>query len=262
METRITDVRRRAFAVLALALIAAGPWIGYWFLLPLAVALVASRLADRFMRASEHPHRWAAVGWGISGVMIAVSIALTGAAGSPAVMWLAIPAVTLGARFEARGVILGVAYLIALMLLSTLALDAQAIYERPDHLIFPIALVIAIAIFSGATQSSEREHRRDAVLGPRPGGAVRRPVRRGPTPRCTRRSGRGAIASAPPGRIRWSWPEGWCAGGATTAGVTAAPPPTLARAAAAARRPPGAGRRSRPPVPRRAAPAAPSPPGR
>jgi diguanylate cyclase (GGDEF)-like protein len=166
METRITQVRRRAFAVLALALIAAGPWVGYWFLIPLGAALVASRLADRIMRASEHPHRWAAVGWGISGVMVAVSIALTGAADSPAVMWLAIPAVTLGARFEARGVLLGVAYLIGLMLLVTLGLDAAAVYERPDHLIFPIALVIAIAIFSGATQSSEREHRRDAVLDP------------------------------------------------------------------------------------------------
>ena len=35
--------------------------------------------------------------------MIAVSVALTGAADSPALMWLGLPAVTLGARFELRG---------------------------------------------------------------------------------------------------------------------------------------------------------------
>jgi diguanylate cyclase (GGDEF)-like protein len=166
METRIGVVRRRAFTVLALALIASGPWIGLWFLIPLAAALIASTIADRLVRTRTHAHRWAAVGWGISGVMIAGSVALTGQAGSPAVMWMALPAVTLGARFEMRGVLCGVGFLIALMLLSTLALDAGAVLDRPDALIFPIALVIATAIFSGATQASDREHRREAVLDP------------------------------------------------------------------------------------------------
>jgi diguanylate cyclase (GGDEF)-like protein len=166
METRIAVVRRRAFAVLALALIASGPWIGLWFLIPLAASLVASLIADRLVRTRPHPHRWAAGGWAVSGLMIAGSVALTGAADSPAVMWLALPAVTLGARFELRGVVIGVAYLIALMMLSTMALEPQTVFERPDHLIFPIALVITTAIFSAATQASDREHRREAVLDP------------------------------------------------------------------------------------------------
>jgi diguanylate cyclase (GGDEF)-like protein len=166
MEARIGVYRRRAFAVLALALIASGPWVGFWFLIPLAAALIASTIADRLVRTRKHSHRWAAAGWAISGVMIAGSVALTGAAGSPAVMWLALPAVTLGARFELRGVLIGVGFLIALMFLSTMALDPAAVFERPDRLIFPIALVIATAIFSGATQASDREHRREAVLDP------------------------------------------------------------------------------------------------
>jgi diguanylate cyclase (GGDEF)-like protein len=166
METRIGIYRRRAFAVLALALIASGPWIGFWFLLPLLAALAASMICDRLVRARKHAHRWAAVGWGISGVMIAMSVALTGGPDSPAVMWMGLPAVTLGARFELRGVLCGVGFLIALMFLSTVALDAQAVLDRPDSLIFAIALVIATAIFSGATQASDREHRREAVLDP------------------------------------------------------------------------------------------------
>ena len=166
METRICVFRRRAFAVLALALLASGPWIGFWFLIPLAIALVASTIADRLVRTRTHAHRWAAAGWCISGVMVAASVALTGAADSPAIMWMALPAVTLGARFELRGVLYGVAFLIALMFLSTLALDPGAVLDRPDALIFPIALVITTAIFSGATQASDREHRREAVLDP------------------------------------------------------------------------------------------------
>jgi diguanylate cyclase (GGDEF)-like protein len=63
-------------------------------------------------------------------------------------------------------VLLGVGFLIALMLLSTMALEPQSVFDRPDRLIFPIALVIATAIFSGATQASDREHRREAVLDP------------------------------------------------------------------------------------------------
>ena len=166
MEARLGVYRRRAFVVLALALIASGPWIGFWFLVPLGAALIASTIADALVRTRRHAHRWAAVGWGISGVMIAMSVALTGAADSPALMWLGLPAVTLGARFELRGVILGVGFLLALMVLSTMALEPQAVLDRPDGLIFPIALVIATAIFSGATQASDREHRRDAILDP------------------------------------------------------------------------------------------------
>jgi len=166
METRIGVFRRRAFTVLALALLASGPWIGFWFLIPLALALIASTVADRLVRTRTHAHRWAAAGWAISGLMIGGSVALTGATDSPAVMWLALPAITLGARFDLRGVLCGVAFLIAVLVLSTLALDPQAALERPDALIFPIALVITAAIFSGATQASDREHRREAVLDP------------------------------------------------------------------------------------------------
>ena len=91
MEARIGRHRRPAFAILALALLASGPWIGFWFLLPLGAALLASTVADRLVRTQRHAHRWSAAGWGISGVMIAVSAALTGGPESPAVMWLAIP---------------------------------------------------------------------------------------------------------------------------------------------------------------------------
>jgi hypothetical protein len=129
-------------------------------LIRLGVALIVSTFADCMVRANRQAERWAAAGWAVSGVMIAVSIALTGEAGSPAVMWLALPAVTLGTRFEPRSVLCGVIYLIGLLLLRTLVIDAQSVLDRPDVLIFPTALVIATAIFYGAAQDSDREHRR------------------------------------------------------------------------------------------------------
>ena len=166
MEARLGRVRRQAFAVLALALIAAGPWLGFEFLIPLGLALAGFAIADRRLRRSRRPELWAATGWALSPLIIAVSAALTGAAESPALMWLGLPVVTLGARFEPRGVRLGVAYTIALLLAVTVGLDYETVLEQPQELIFPFALIIAMAILGGAALQSEREHRRVAVIDP------------------------------------------------------------------------------------------------
>ena len=107
MEARLGPVRRQAFAVLALALIAAGPWVGFEFLIVLFAALVVFALADRRMHRSRRPERWAAFAWAVAPLVIAGSAALTGGPESPALMWLGLPVVTLGARFEPRGVRLG-----------------------------------------------------------------------------------------------------------------------------------------------------------
>ena len=166
MEARLAHVRRQAFGVLALALIAAGPWIGFEFLIVLAAALATFSFADRFMHRSRRPERWAAFGWAVAPLMIAGSAALTGGPESPALMWLGLPVVTLGARFEPLGVRLGVAYTIALLLLVTVGLDAGFVFEHPEELIFPFALIVAMAILGGAAVRSEREHRRVAVIDP------------------------------------------------------------------------------------------------
>jgi diguanylate cyclase (GGDEF)-like protein len=166
MEARLAPVRRQAFAVLALALVAAGPWIGFDFLVPLLVAFVAFPLANIWMPRSRRPELLAAGVWGVAPAVIAASAALTGGAESPALMWLALPVTTLGARFEPRGVRLGVAYTVALLLLVTVGLDTRHVLERPDELIFPFALIVAMAILGGAAVESERQHRREAVIDP------------------------------------------------------------------------------------------------
>ena len=166
MEARLGLVRKQAFGVLALALIAAGPWVGFEFLIVLAAALATFSFADRRMHRSRRPERWAAFGWAVAPLVIAGSAALTGGPESPALMWLGLPVVTLGARFEPRGVRLGVAYTIALLLLVTIGLDAGFVLDHPQQLIFPFALIIAMAILGGAAVRSEREHRRVAVIDP------------------------------------------------------------------------------------------------
>ena len=166
MEKRLVKWRRATFGVLAVALVSCAPWYGLWWLIPLSLALVAFAVADHFLERSPHPARWMAGGWGIAPVMIAASVALTGAADSPAIPWFALPAATLAVRFELRGVIVGVLFITALMLGSTLAIEPAVVADDPAWVVWPLAMVIGVVILSAAVVQSDREHRRDIVIDP------------------------------------------------------------------------------------------------
>ncbi len=81
-------------------------------------------VADRFMQASARPALWVAGAWGALPLLLAGAVIATGGPTSPALMWFALPAVTLGARFEPWGMVVGTAYILALFLVSTVAVDS------------------------------------------------------------------------------------------------------------------------------------------
>ena len=158
--------RRRAFAVLGVSLVIAGPWLGYWWMIPLVAALAAFAVVDRRIADSDHPDRWMAAGWAVSPLMIAISVALTGANGSPATGWFALPAITLGMRFERRGVTVGAIYLFILMFLSIYLADPGAVADNPTTVVFTAGLTLAALLLSGAVVESDREHRQTSVVDP------------------------------------------------------------------------------------------------
>lgn len=166
IESRLVPCRRRAFLVLSVALLAAGPWLGWWWMVPLALAATAFAVTDWILPRSRRPEAVVAAGWAIAPLMIAVSVALTGAGSSPALAWFALPAITLATRFERRGVLLGSAYIGVLLLLSTLALEPGATLADPSMVIFAAALIAATLIFVHAVIDSDREHRRSSVIDP------------------------------------------------------------------------------------------------
>src|SRR3954451_2204423 len=103
MEGRVRRYRTACFAILALALVAVGPEVGWWWLLPLGAGLAGFAVADRYMHRSSRPALWIAGAWGLLPLLLAAAVIATGGAESPALIWFALPAVTLGARFEPRG---------------------------------------------------------------------------------------------------------------------------------------------------------------
>jgi diguanylate cyclase (GGDEF)-like protein len=166
MQIRLRPYRTACFAILALALASVSAEVGWWWVVPLTVGLAGFAVADRFMRDSSHPGLWAATAWGILPLLLADAVLTTGGAASPVLMWFALPAVTLGARFSPRGMVLGTFYILALLLTCTFGLDPATASEHHKEVIAAAALVISTVILSGALVESDRAHRRRSTLDP------------------------------------------------------------------------------------------------
>jgi diguanylate cyclase (GGDEF)-like protein len=166
MEVRLRRYRLACFAILAVALASVGTEVGWWWLAPLLVGLAGFAIADRFMRESKHPAAWISAAWGMLPLLLADAVVTTGGAASPALMWFALPAVTLGARFSPRGMALGTVYILALLLTATVGLDSSTASAHHQELIAAIALVLSTVILSGALVESDRAHRSRSTLDP------------------------------------------------------------------------------------------------
>jgi diguanylate cyclase (GGDEF)-like protein len=166
MEQRVRRYRAACFAILALALASAGPEVGWLWLLPLAAGFAGFAVADRFMQASERPWLWVAAAWGALPLLLGGAVIATGGPTSPVLMWFALPAVTLGARFDPWGMVVGTVYLVSVFLVSTAAVDPAGAAEHSQTLVAAIALVLSTVTLSGALVESDRAHRRRSTLDP------------------------------------------------------------------------------------------------
>jgi diguanylate cyclase (GGDEF)-like protein len=166
MRQRLRRPRVVSVGILAAALVLCGPSLGWWTLVPLALGALAFRISEHGLDDVARPEYRIASAWAFVQVMIAVSIVLTGGPGSPAILWLAVPTVTLPARYGTRGLVAGVLFTAGLMVAVTLGVDPQAVLDNPGELILPASALGGIAVLSTALMSSDREHRSEAVIDP------------------------------------------------------------------------------------------------
>ena len=152
METRLAPVRHLCLGAIAITLLAAGPWVGWWTLLPLAISAVGFLVLGRGLADAVRPEYRIASAWVLSQALIAASIALTGGPGSPALAWLAIPTVTLPARFGTRGVLAGGGLTIAA--LATAELNVATVMVAAVSLFVCVAVVLALV---GAVRNPPEE---------------------------------------------------------------------------------------------------------
>jgi diguanylate cyclase (GGDEF)-like protein len=164
MEERLLPVRRRAAVIMALAILAAGPWLGWWPLIFVVSILSGFSAADRLMPRLARPEFLMFGAWVCSELTIALAVALSGNRGAPALSLMAIPAITLSSRFSMRGVVLGVIISIGLALLVAFGVDKHPVLANPVLVIMPVALILCAAVLSTPLMSSDIQHRSDAVI--------------------------------------------------------------------------------------------------
>jgi diguanylate cyclase (GGDEF)-like protein len=166
IERRLRPRRRAVFAVLMVAVLGSGPSIGWWPVAPLLVAIVAPALLQRPLVDAAHPERWEALAWMVGPAMIAVSVALSGGPRSPALAWFVMPTVTLRIRFRGRYLRVGVAFLLSLVALSTVAVDPAGFAASPQFALFAAALLVAVSLLISAVTEAERDFRLAAGVDP------------------------------------------------------------------------------------------------
>jgi diguanylate cyclase (GGDEF)-like protein len=167
METRVRRYRTACFAILALSIAFSGSSdVGWWWVVPLGLGFAGFAIADRFMRTSSHPAAWVAGAWAALPALLAVAVLLTGEAKSPVLVWFALPAVTLGFRFEPRGMVVGTAYILVMFLACAVLPDPAAAVDNRQALVAAAALIVSTVILSGALVESDRAHRRRSTLDP------------------------------------------------------------------------------------------------
>src|SRR5271165_2254730 len=164
MEERVRPARQRTFGILALALLATGPWLGWWPLLCLIPGAGCFAVAELLMTRIERPEYVMFGAWVVSELVIAAAVSLNGGPTVPTLSWLAIPVITLSSRFSKRGVVVGVIISLALVVIVAFGVNATAVIADPTLVIAPFALVLCVALLTIPLMDSDIQHRNDAVI--------------------------------------------------------------------------------------------------
>jgi diguanylate cyclase (GGDEF)-like protein len=164
MEERVRPARQKTFGILTLALLATGPWLGWWPLLCLIPGAGCFVLADLLMPRVDRPEYVMFAAWAVSELVIAGAVSLNGGPTVPTLSWLAIPVITLSSRFSMRGVVVGVAISMALVVVVAFGVNPTAVKADPTLVIAPFALVLCVAILTIPLMDSDIKHRNDAVI--------------------------------------------------------------------------------------------------
>jgi diguanylate cyclase (GGDEF)-like protein len=163
---RIRPQRAAAMGLLAVVLVLTAHWHGWWPLAPLLVAAAGFAWADRKLKVVARPEIPFGIAWVLAQVCIAASAALTGGMDSEALMWLAIPIVTVSARLTTHGLIAAVAITEVLLVGSALTSGVDRVIADPTAVLYASATVAAVAILSAALMKSDLHHRSKSVIDP------------------------------------------------------------------------------------------------
>jgi diguanylate cyclase (GGDEF)-like protein len=164
MDRRLRPVRMVSFAAMACTIAACGPWLGWWPVSSLLVAVVLFKLADGRTSSSSKPEYVLFGTWAGAQLMIASSVAMTGGPESPLMATFVVPAVTLTSRFSGRGIFCGTILTFLLIFLVAVGIEPSVFQTDPPAVIVPAGLFVSVTVLSIALMRSDQEHRSEIVI--------------------------------------------------------------------------------------------------
>ncbi|MHB8491315.1 MAG: GGDEF domain-containing protein [Solirubrobacteraceae bacterium] len=164
MDRRLEPVRRQTMVMLIVVLLLSSPWVGTWTLAPVLVAGTLFAVATWRSPKVRYPERMIFGAWVGSEVIIAASVALTGTSQVAIYSWIAIPVVTLPARFDGRPLKAGVLIAVGLLVAVALGTNFHAVVNDPVYLTAPATVIVGVTLLSTALMRSDVEHRDRCVI--------------------------------------------------------------------------------------------------
>ncbi len=166
MEAKLALPRTIMYGSLALVFVVCIPWFGWVPFMPLVGSILGYSLLRPRIATSERPEYVVAATVVNAQVLIAVGVALTGGADSPAIPFVLLPLITLPARFSTRGVYAGLALTVVLLVGATVGADWHGFIADPTYTLSGLATAGGLTAFAQLLMAAEMEQRSDAVLDP------------------------------------------------------------------------------------------------
>lgn len=165
-SARVRTIRLVGTGAVGLALLAAGPWVGWWVLIPFALTAANMVNVEHRMTHSARPERVSAWAMATTLVTLGAGVALSGGPHSPALPWTVLPAGIVAARFRPQVVIVGLVLTVTVILISTLGVHPAETLHNPVGVISTLALLAGVVSIVWALQAAELHHRDEAILDP------------------------------------------------------------------------------------------------
>ncbi len=178
MTTRITEIAKTANPLMLAALLVSTPWLGWTPLIPIiagvAVLLVINLVLLPYFELPEYPGMV-----GVIAVLLGSGLGLVLAQRQPLFMLPLLTILMFGhAASLPAPAAAGVAVLTgAVMTAAALLVGSHQVLENPSILVFPLALLGAIAVFGHAVGQSTVDHRAAATIDPLTGTLTRTALR-------------------------------------------------------------------------------------
>jgi diguanylate cyclase (GGDEF)-like protein len=180
MEERLQWARAVMFGSLGVGFAIAVPWLGWWPVALVAVQVTVYAVLRPIIAASNRPEYPIALAVVLAQVLIAVGVALTGAAHSPVLIVFLLGIVGLPARFgTTRVVAAGLLLTELLMFAATAGVDPSGFAAHPAQVIVTATASFGLVAFAHALMQAESQKRSESVIDSLTG----LPNRRGLEPR-------------------------------------------------------------------------------